>query len=95
MRIQYKANGMQRTVRDVIGKVLVARGIARAVDAPSADDPAPGEYLRADMQPESLSMSARDASEVETAKFTSEEIISPRTGKPKRRYKRRDMQAGS
>ena len=78
MRIQYKANGMQRTVRDVIGKVLVARGIARVVDAPSADEPAPGEYLRSDMRPEQPG-----------------EDISPRTGKPKRRYKRRDMQAES
>jgi hypothetical protein len=78
MRIQYKANGMQRTVRDVVGKVLIARGIARAVVAPRADEPAPVEYLRTDMQPEQPG-----------------EDISPRTGKPKRRYKRRDMQAES
>ena len=66
MRIEYVANKSQRTVPDEIGKVLIARKLARRVYETrevKAEEPAP---------------------EVE---------ISPRTGKPKRRYKRRDLTA--
>ena len=49
MRIEYKANGMQREVRDSVGRVLVKRGLAREVKA----EPAPGRYLDREMKPES------------------------------------------
>jgi hypothetical protein len=45
MRIEYKANGMQREVRDSIGRVLVKRGLAREVKA--------APYLDRQMKPES------------------------------------------
>lgn len=31
MRIQYRANGMQREVRDSVGEALIARNLARPV----------------------------------------------------------------
>lgn len=65
MRIKYVANGMQRTVRDSVGKALIARRLARAVTETGHLEPEPPE-----------------AESIE---------ISPRTGKPKRQYKRRDM----
>lgn len=74
MRIEYKANRSQRTVRDSVGNALVSRGIARRVDEPRKEEPATA--------PESSAMEPEQAKE-----------ISPRTGKPKRRYKRRDMKA--
>lgn len=49
MRIEYKANKMQRTVRPDVGKSLVDRGLAREVKA----EPAPGRYLDREMKPES------------------------------------------
>jgi hypothetical protein len=63
MRIEYRANGMQREVRDSVGEVLIARNLATRVYRTRqlvADEP------------------------VE---------ISPRTGKSKRKYKRRDLAA--
>lgn len=65
MRIEYRANGQQRDVRDSVGEALIARKIARPV------------Y-------QTRQVVADEPEEVE---------ISPRTGKPKRRYKRRDMTA--
>ena len=65
MRIQYRANGMQREVRDSVGEVLIDRKLATRV------------YLTRELV-------ADEPEEVE---------ISPRTGKPKRQYKRRDMAA--
>lgn len=49
MRIEYKANRMQRTVRPSVGKSLVNRGLAREVKS----EPAPGRYLDREMKPES------------------------------------------
>ena len=49
MRIEYKANKMQRTVRPDVGKALVDRGLAREVKS----DPAPGRYMDREMKPES------------------------------------------
>ena len=49
MRIEYRANGMQRTVRPDVGKALVDRGLAREVKS----EPAPGRYLDREMKPES------------------------------------------
>lgn len=49
MRIEYKANRMQRTVRPNVGKSLVNRGLAREVKS----EPAPGRYLDREMKPES------------------------------------------
>jgi hypothetical protein len=69
MQIEYVANGSKREVSDAIGKVLIARKIARPV------------YQTRHVTPEV-------APEV-----TPEVEISPRTGKPKRKYKRRDMSA--
>ncbi|HEY8355269.1 MAG TPA: hypothetical protein VIK69_09680 [Methylophilaceae bacterium] len=65
MRIQYRANGMQREVRDSVGEVLIARNLATRV------------YR-------TRQLVADEPEEVE---------ISPRTGKPKRKYKRRDLAA--
>lgn len=65
MRIEYRANGMQREVRDSVGEALIARKIARPVYQT--------RELVAD-EPEEVG-------------------ISPRTGKRKRKYKRRDMTA--
>lgn len=65
MRIQYRANGMQRDVRDSVGEALIARNLARPVYQTRqvvADEPEEAE-------------------------------VSPRTGKRKRKYKRRDMTA--
>ena len=72
MLIQYRANGMQREVRDSVGEALVSRNIATRVYRT--------RHLAAKAEPETV-----EADEpVE---------ISPRTGKPKRKYKRRDMSA--
>ena len=49
MRIEYKANKMQRTVRPDVGKALVDLGLAREVKP----EPAPGRYLDREMKPES------------------------------------------
>lgn len=65
MRIEYRANGMQREVRDSVGEALIARKIARPV------------Y-------QTRELVADEPEEVD---------ISPRTGKRKRKYKRRDMTA--
>ena len=65
MLIQYRANGMQREVRDSVGEVLIRRNLATRV------------YR-------TRQLVADEPEEVE---------ISPRTGKPKRKYKRRDMKA--
>jgi hypothetical protein len=65
VRIQYRANGMQREVRDSVGEVLIHRNLATRV------------YRTRELV-------ADEPEEVE---------ISPRTGKHKRKYKRRDMSA--
>jgi hypothetical protein len=72
MRIEYRANGMQREVRDSVGEALVSRNIATRV------------Y-------QTRQLSAK--SEPETVEAEEPVEISPRTGKPKRKYKRRDMKA--
>lgn len=72
MRIQYRANGMQREVRDSVGEALVSRNIATRVYRT--------RNLAAKAEPETVEAEER----VE---------ISPRTGKPKRKYNRRDMSA--
>lgn len=51
MRIEYRANGMQRTVPDAIGQSLIDRNLARAVDGEA--DPAPGRYRTRELRPES------------------------------------------
>lgn len=84
MRIEYRANGQQREVRDSVGEALIARNLARPV------------YQTRQV--------VADASEVEQIRYSDDEVcqpfkvepaedISPRTGKPKRKYKRRDMTA--
>lgn len=49
MRIEYKANRIQRTVRPEVGKSLINRGLAREVKS----EPAPGRYLDRQLKPES------------------------------------------
>lgn len=48
MRIEYKANRMQRNVRESVGKALVANGIAREVEQPKT-----AAYQTRDMRAES------------------------------------------
>ena len=78
MRIEYVANGSRRTVRDSVGRELVVRGIAREM---RSDEPSQDEQTQA----------ATVQSTAKPAKAPNETNISPRTGKPKREYKRRDM----
>lgn len=78
MQIQYVANGSRRTVRDSVGRELVGRGIAREMrsEEPSQAEQAPATAVQIAGEP---------------AKAPRDPNISPRTGKPKREYKRRDM----
>jgi hypothetical protein len=78
MHIQYVANGSRRTVRDSVGRELVGRGIAREMrsEEPSQEEQTPTPAVRSVAKP---------------AKAPKDPNISPRTGKPKREYKRRDM----
>lgn len=85
MRIEYVANGMKREVRDSVGAALIARRIARPVYQTRQITPEPVAQIAAEIN------AAINASE-ESALIDGNEI-SPRTGKPKRVYKRRDMQA--
>lgn len=82
MQIQYVANGSRRTVRDSVGRELVGRGIAREMrsEQSSQDEQAPAPAVQIAGKP---------------AKAPSDPNISPRTGKPKREYKRRDMRPES
>lgn len=78
MQIQYVANGSRRTVRDSVGRELVGRGIAREMrsEEPSEAEQEPAQAVQSAGKP---------------AKPPTDQNISPRTGKPKREYKRRDM----
>lgn len=78
MHIQYVANGSRRTVRDSVGRELVGRGIAREMrsEEPSQEEQTPTPAVHSVAKP---------------AKAPKDPNISPRTGKPKREYKRRDM----
>ena len=78
MQIQYVANGSRRTVRDSVGRELVDRGIAREMrsEEPSQAEQTPASVVQMAGKP---------------AKAPRDPNISPRTGKPKREYKRRDM----
>ena len=78
MHIQYVANGSRRTVRDSVGRELVGRGVAREL---RSEDPPQDEQT----QVPSVQSTAKPA------KSPKDPNISPRTGKPKREYKRRDM----
>ncbi len=78
MHIQYVANGSRRTVRDSVGRELVGRGIAREM---RSEDPPQDEQT----QVPSVQSAAKPL------KAPKDSNISPRTGKPKREYKRRDM----
>lgn len=82
MRIEYTVTKGQREVSDAIGHRLIANRIARAV------------YPVRDMRPEGdrEPVPPVNADPSEGADVASEDI-SPRTGKPKRKYKRRDMVA--
>ena len=82
MQIQYVANGSRRTVRDSVGRTLVDRGIAREMrsEDPAREEQAPALTVQSAGKP---------------AKGPSDTNISPRTGKPKREYKRRDMRPES
>lgn len=80
MEIQYRTTGHKRRVADSIGTLLVARRIAREVHAPS--------QVYATRQ-----IAAEDPAEELTIDGPTADEISPRTGKPKRKYKRRDMTA--
>ena len=81
MHIQYVANGSRRTVRDSVGRELVGRGIAREMrsDEPSQDEQTQATTVQSTAKP------------AKPAKAPKDPNISPRTGKPKREYKRRDM----
>ena len=84
MRIEYVANKSQRTVSDDIGNTLIARKLARRVYETrelSSNEYTGGEPVVVDA----------DGPEVKLNQELEE--ISPRTGKPKRRYKRRDLTA--
>lgn len=85
MRIEYRANGQQREVRDSVGEALIARKIARPV------------YQTRELKSDPVRVVASEISAAinaaEDAALIGAEEISPRTGKPKRRYKRRDMKA--
>ena len=78
MQIQYVANGSRRTVRDSVGRELVVRGIAREMrsDEPSQEEQTQATTVQSTAKP---------------ANAQKDPNISPRTGKPKREYKRRDM----
>jgi hypothetical protein len=78
MQIQYVANRSRRNVRDSVGRELVGRGIAREMrsEEPSQDEQTQGPAVQSAAKP---------------AKAPEDPNISPRTGKPKREYKRRDM----
>ena len=78
MHIQYVANGSRRNVRDSVGRELVVRGIAREM---CSEEPSQDEQTQA----------ATVQSTAKPAKAPNDPNISPRTGKPKREYKRRDM----
>ena len=78
MHIQYVANGSRRTVRDSVGRELVGRGIAREMRS---------EDLSQDEQTQATTVQSTS----KPAKDPKDPNISPRTGKPKREYKRRDM----
>lgn len=79
MQIEYVTTRSQRGVADGIGARLVKAGIAREVAVAA---PIRGMQVAAVVIDEAQPMSADDDGEV-----------SPRTGKPKRKYKRRDMSA--
>jgi hypothetical protein len=79
MLIEYVASKSRREVSESIGATLIARRIARPVYQVAA-------------------LSADDAHEIESVRYGDAEVagaveISPRTGKPKRKYKRRDLSA--
>jgi hypothetical protein len=78
MQIQYVANGSRRTVRDSVGRELVGRGIAREM---RSEEPPQAE--------QTLAPAVQSTAKPEKA--PNDPNISPRTGKPKREYKRRDM----
>ena len=78
MRIEYVANGSRRSVRASVGRELVGRGIARER---RSDEPSQVEQTQA----------TTVQSTAKPAKAPKDPNISPRTGKPKREYKRRDM----
>jgi hypothetical protein len=78
MHIQYVANGSRRIVRDSVGRELVGRGIARELrsESPLQEPATPAPKVQSASKP---------------AKAPKDPSISPRTGKPMREYKRRDM----
>ena len=78
MRIEYLASKSQRTVPDEIGETLIARKLARRVY--ETRELAAGEHPMVDA-------GERGAESIDGPE------ISPRTGKPKRQYKRRDLTA--
>ena len=53
MRIEYRANGMQRTVPDAIGQSLIDRNLARSVEGEVPADPVSGRYRTRELRPES------------------------------------------
>jgi hypothetical protein len=96
MLIEYVATKSKRNVPDHIGETLVARSIARRVDECPAALVVPPAVMRAARE-----VFGSDAGLVKSKPIPAEvrhvvaedAEISPRTGKPKRRYKRRDIQA--
>lgn len=77
MLIQYVTTGGKREVADGIGRRLVRSKIARLVQ-PKVE-PLIAKVVEPEPDP--------------VVEAVDEVEISPRTGKPKRQYKRRDMQA--
>jgi hypothetical protein len=97
VRIRYKANGMKRSVADFVARKLVSNGVATYADAPQPSETpssvakAPEPQATIDPEPEPVA-EAEEVADEQGAHEDSVEI-SPRTGKPKRPYTRRDMQA--
>lgn len=85
MQIEYLTTKSRREVSEITGNALIKRKIARAVYETRQVVPDPAAQIAAEIN------AAVNASE-ESALIGSNEI-SPRTGKPKRVYRRRDMQA--
>lgn len=82
MQITYRTTRHTREVPDSIGRRLVATRIADAVDLMST-----GKALDVERHSAPVTRGASLEAESES------EDISPRTGKPKRKYKRRDLRA--
>lgn len=83
MQIRYRTTRHTREVADSIGRRLVASRIADEVGPVVAGTTPEIEFYSAESVTHGASLVAGEEAE----------DISPRTGKPKRKYRRRDMRA--